>query len=250
MAIEQTTAGGPDTEISALRMVIGGKTVDAADGQTFEVVNPATGASIATAPLGGKTDVDRAVDAAQKAFADPKGWAAWPAGKRGRTLAKLAELVKKNSEELAQLESRNTGKPITVARNDLQALVRYFEFYGGAADKIHGHTIPFLAGYDVKLVREIQATEPNWIAPKGGTVRMIAQGSFDNFNMVVAGIKGSIASGLTLIFGIMDVVNFAHGALYALGAYLGVVVVAATQQFWLALILAPLGVGILGAVLP
>src|SRR5262245_16124182 len=54
---------------------------------------------------------------------------------------------------------------------------------------------------------------------------------------------------LALIFGIMDVVNFAHGALYALGAYLGVVVVSITQQFWLALILAPLGVGLFGAAL-
>ena len=97
MAIEQETAGGTGTEISTLKMVIGGETVDAADGQTFEVVNPATGETIATAPLGGKADVDRAVEAAQKAFEDPKGWANWPAGKRGRSLAKLGELVKKNS---------------------------------------------------------------------------------------------------------------------------------------------------------
>src|SRR5688500_15916613 len=82
MAIEQTAAGGSGTEISTLRMVIGGETVDALDGQTFEVVNPATGASIATAPLGGKADVDKAVEAARKAFEDPKGWASWPAGKR------------------------------------------------------------------------------------------------------------------------------------------------------------------------
>ena len=84
MAIEQETAGGAASEMSALKMVIGGETVDAADGQTFEVVNPATGATIATAPLGGKADVDRAVEAARKAFEDPKGWANWPAGKRGR----------------------------------------------------------------------------------------------------------------------------------------------------------------------
>ena len=58
MAIEQTAAGGSGTDISALRMVIGGEAVDAADGQTFDVINPATGASIATAPLGGRADVD------------------------------------------------------------------------------------------------------------------------------------------------------------------------------------------------
>ena len=67
------------SEITSARMVIGGEHVDAADGQTFEVINPATGKVIATAPLGGKADVDRAVAAAQKAFDDPKGWATWPA---------------------------------------------------------------------------------------------------------------------------------------------------------------------------
>src|SRR4051794_32102836 len=102
MAIQQ--AGGAGTVMTTLRMMVGGEAVDAADGQTFEIVNPADGNVIATAPLGGKEDVDRAVAAAQKAFEDPKGWANWAAGKRGRTLAKLADIVKKNSEELAQLE--------------------------------------------------------------------------------------------------------------------------------------------------
>jgi acyl-CoA reductase-like NAD-dependent aldehyde dehydrogenase len=142
MAIEQTTAGGSDTEISTLRMVIGGETVDAADGQTFGVVNPATGASIATAPLGGKADVDRAVEAAQAAFEAPKGWSSWAAGKRGRTLAKLAALVKEHTEELAQLESRNTGKPITSARGEIVGVSLVFDYYAGAANKIYGQTIP------------------------------------------------------------------------------------------------------------
>src|SRR3989454_7834724 len=113
MTTEQQT---PDAAAIAgsttARMVIGGEPVDAADGKTFEVVNPATGKVIATAPLGGREDVDRAVAAARRAFDDRKGWANWAAGKRGRSLAKLAELIKKNSEELAQLESRNVGKPI------------------------------------------------------------------------------------------------------------------------------------------
>ncbi len=100
-----------DTPTTA-RMMIGGESVDAADGGTFEVVNPATGKVIATAPLGGREDVDRAVAAARKAFDDRMGWANWAAGKRGRTLAKFADLIKKNSEELAWLESRNVGKPI------------------------------------------------------------------------------------------------------------------------------------------
>src|SRR5258705_6132122 len=108
-------AAATDTPTTA-RMVIGGETIDAAGGQTFEVVNPATGLVIATAPLGGREDVDRAVAAARAAFDDPKGWAHWAAGKRGRSLAKLADLIKKNSEELAWLESRNVGKPLGGAR--------------------------------------------------------------------------------------------------------------------------------------
>src|SRR5258705_12155749 len=93
-------------------MMIGGESVDPADGQAFDVTNPATGKVIATVPLGGREDVDRAVAAARKAFDDRKGWANWAAGKRGRSLAKFADLIKKNSEELAWLESRNVGKPI------------------------------------------------------------------------------------------------------------------------------------------
>ena len=138
MAIEQTASAG----ISALKMVIGGQTVDAADGQAFEIVNPATGEAIATAPLGGKADVDAAVAAAQKAFDDPKGWANWAAGKRGRTLAKFAALIKDKSEELAQLESRNTGKPITSARGEIIGSSLVFDYYAGAATKIFGQTIP------------------------------------------------------------------------------------------------------------
>src|SRR6185369_17164334 len=119
--------------------VIGGETVDAADGQTFEIVNPADGRVIATAPLGGKADVDRAVAAAQQAFEEPKGWSSWAAGKRGRTLAKFAELIKQHSEELAQLESRNTGKPITSARGEIIGSSLVFDYYAGAANKVFGH---------------------------------------------------------------------------------------------------------------
>jgi betaine-aldehyde dehydrogenase len=138
MAIDQTASAG----ISALKMMIGGQSVDAADGQTFEVVNPATGGVIATAPLGGKTDVDRAVEAARKAFDDPKGWATWAAGKRGRTLAKFAALIKDKSDELAWLETRNVGKPIASSRGEIIGASLVFDYYAGAANKVFGQTIP------------------------------------------------------------------------------------------------------------
>jgi acyl-CoA reductase-like NAD-dependent aldehyde dehydrogenase len=130
------------TAATTTRMVIGGETVDALDGKTFDVVNPATGSVIATAPLGGREDVDRAVAAAQKAFDDRKGWANWAAGKRGRSLSKLAALVKEHSEELSQLETQNVGKPITSSRGEVIGTSLVFDYYAGAANKIFGQTIP------------------------------------------------------------------------------------------------------------
>ncbi len=132
------TAASPTT----MRMVIGGESVDAADGQTFDVVNPANGQIVATAPMGDRADVDRAVAAARAAFDDRKGWANWAAGKRGRTLAKFAALLKEHTEELAQLESRNVGKPIGGARGEVTGASLVFDYYAGAANKIFGQTIP------------------------------------------------------------------------------------------------------------
>jgi betaine-aldehyde dehydrogenase len=139
-------------DILRAKMVIGGEQVDASDGQTFEVVNPATGKVIATAPLGGKPDVDKAVAAARKALDDPKGWSTWSAAKRGRTLQKYSGLVKQHMEELAQLESRNVGKPIKSARGEAFAVSLVFEYYAGAANKVFGETIPTSApGLDFTL---------------------------------------------------------------------------------------------------
>jgi acyl-CoA reductase-like NAD-dependent aldehyde dehydrogenase len=142
MTTDERAAETATATPTTARMMIGGESVDAADGQTFEVVNPATGKLIATAPLGGREDVDRAVAAARKAFDDRKGWASWAAGKRGRSLAKLADLIKKNSEELAWLESRNVGKPIGGARGEIIGASLVFDYYAGAANKIYGQTIP------------------------------------------------------------------------------------------------------------
>jgi betaine-aldehyde dehydrogenase len=141
MTTETNAPSATDAPTSA-RMMLGGEGVDAADGQTFDIVNPANGKTIATAPLGGREDVDRAVVAAQAAFDEPKGWANWAAGKRGRSLAKLADLIKKNSDELAWLESRNGGKPITSARGEVIGASLVFDYYAGAANKIYGQTIP------------------------------------------------------------------------------------------------------------
>jgi betaine-aldehyde dehydrogenase len=135
-----TTETSAQPAIGSVKMIIGGEQVDAADGQTFDVTNPATGEVIARAPLGGAEDVNRAVAAAQAAFDGP--WSTWSASKRGRTLQKFSNLVKQNLEELAQLESRNVGKPINGARGEALAVSLVFEYYAGAANKLFGETIP------------------------------------------------------------------------------------------------------------
>jgi betaine-aldehyde dehydrogenase len=154
----QPAAGSPaaaDTPVQA-RMVIGGESVDAAEGRTFDLVDPARGTVFGNAPQGGPEDIDRAVAAARKAFDDPKGWATWAAGKRGRSLAKLAALIKEHSEELARLESRNVGKPIGSARGEVIGASLVFEYYAGAANKVFGQTIPVSKpGLDLTLKEPI-----------------------------------------------------------------------------------------------
>lgn len=137
----------------AFMQVIDGKLVDAVSGERIDVVCPSDGKVFASIPSAGAADVDRAVRAARRAF-DEGSWARMPAVERGRLLARLSRLVEKNGDELAALESRDTGKPARQGRADVTATMRYYEFYGGAGDKIHGDTIPFLEGYTALTLRE------------------------------------------------------------------------------------------------
>ena len=119
-----------------------------ASGKTIPVVAPADGQVFAAIAAGNAVDVDVAVKAARAAV-EGGAWGKLSATERGRLLNKLALAIADHAEELAQLEARDTGKPMKQARNDMIATARYFEFYGGAADKVHGDTIPFLPGYFV-----------------------------------------------------------------------------------------------------
>jgi acyl-CoA reductase-like NAD-dependent aldehyde dehydrogenase len=126
----------------AYGMIIGGERAEADDGGWFEVTNPATSQVVAKAPLGGKADVDAAVAAARRAFEDRKGWSSWSATKRGRALAKLASAVRDHLDELALLETRNGGKPITSSKGEVLGASFVFDYYAGAANKVFGETIP------------------------------------------------------------------------------------------------------------
>ena len=91
---------------------------------------------------GKEADIDGAVKSARNAF--DGNWGRTPAAERGRILARLGQLVLGQVEFLAHLEALDVGKPLKQARADVIALARYMEFYGGAADKVHGETIPTL----------------------------------------------------------------------------------------------------------
>src|SRR6185312_7019888 len=108
---------------------------------TFDVVDPATGDLLARVPDANAADVAKAVAAARAAF-DAGTWKDTTAQDRGRVLFKLAEIVRQRADELADLETRNTGKPIVEAEFDVADVATCFEYYGGLATKIHGDVIP------------------------------------------------------------------------------------------------------------
>lgn len=122
-----------------------------ASGKTLHVFEPATGKAFTTIAAGDSEDVDAAVKAARRAFDGP--WGRLSATERGRIMMRLGDLILGHFDELAALEARDTGKPMKQARADITAAARYFEFYGSAADKVHGDTIPFLNGYFVTTER-------------------------------------------------------------------------------------------------
>ncbi|HVL58204.1 MAG TPA: aldehyde dehydrogenase family protein [Burkholderiaceae bacterium] len=119
---------------------------------SIAVVDPSTGQTFAHIARGRRADVDSAVDSARRAF-DGR-WGRLAAADRGRLLRRWADAIDAHADELAQIESQDTGKPLKQARADAAALARYFEFYAGAADKLHGQTIPYHDGYTVLTMRE------------------------------------------------------------------------------------------------
>ena len=146
----QPAAKMPAPAAPTLKMVIGGEQVAAADGGTFDVVSPVTGEVIARVPKGGKEDVHRAVVAAQRAFDGE--WHTWSQTRRGQILGRYAALIRDRLEELAALESKNMGKPISSARWEIGAVADVMEYYAGAANKLMGETIPVAKpGFDFTL---------------------------------------------------------------------------------------------------
>ena len=160
---------------------IANQAVRSASGQTLPVIDPADGQPYESIERSNAADVDAAVQAARQCLDGT--WSRLSAAERGRLLMKLSVKVAEHADELAAIEQRDCGKPTKQAKADALALVRYFEFYAGAADKLHGDTIPYLDGYTVLTWRE----------PHGVTGHVIPW----NYPMQIFGrsVGGALAAG-------------------------------------------------------
>src|SRR5258708_39868322 len=115
------------------RILIGGELVEAAAGETMDVIAPATGETIAKVPRCGAEDVDRAVEAAQAAL---PAWLEKTPKERSELLHALADVLEDNSEELARLESTNVGKPLMASRDEMPFSPDNLRFFAGAARSV------------------------------------------------------------------------------------------------------------------
>jgi len=134
------------------QLFIDGRFVDAESGETLATLNPHDNSLIANVASAGRADVDKAVAAATRAF---PVWSRMPAAERGRILLRLADLIEANAEELARLESLDTGHPLRDSRAlDVPRTAACFRYFGGMADKFQGETIPVEAGFLNYTLRE------------------------------------------------------------------------------------------------
>jgi acyl-CoA reductase-like NAD-dependent aldehyde dehydrogenase len=134
------------------QLYIGGRFVDAENGETLATLNPHDNSVIANVAMAGRSDVDKAVAAAQQAF---PAWARMAAADRGRILLKLADLIEANADDLARLETLDTGHPIKDSRAlDVPRTAACFRYFGGMADKFQGDVVPVESGFLNYLLRE------------------------------------------------------------------------------------------------
>ena len=174
------------TPVKPGRLIINGEAVDAADGATFQTINPATEEVITTVAEAGVEDVDRAVKAAHAALQGP--WAKMKAIDRSRVLWKLGDLILANADELARLETLDNGKPITESRYvDIDMVAKCFHYFSGWASKLTGDTTSVNAGTFTYTLRE----------PVGVVGAIIPW----NFPMIMVGWKvaPALAAGNTIV---------------------------------------------------
>lgn len=130
-----------ESEVLRRGLFVGSQFAPAATGETYTVLNPATGQPIAEVAKGSQIDVERAVATARVAF-DDGPWPRLSPYERGRVVQRIADRIRERAEEIALLESRNTGKSLANARNEVASAAIVFDYYAGAGDKFYGETIP------------------------------------------------------------------------------------------------------------
>ncbi len=147
MAVEQLVdRSAQDFANRDHQMLIGGKWVDAASGETFETINPATEEVLSHVPRSGEEDVERAVRTARAAFEDGSPWRGMSPSERGRLIWRIADLIEEHADEFATLEALDNGKPFEVARQaDVPLAIDLFRYMAGWATKIEGEVIPISA---------------------------------------------------------------------------------------------------------
>jgi acyl-CoA reductase-like NAD-dependent aldehyde dehydrogenase len=157
-------------------MFVGGAWMASHSGRNYPVFDPAKGHVLAHVPKGDTEDTAAAVDAAEKAFADPV-WRELDPSKRGRILYKVAQTLREKLSDFARLETLNNGKPFGQAKGDVAQSARQFEYFAGAADKIQGYTIPVPGNrldYTLKEPLGVTAHIIPWNYPLAMAARSIA----------------------------------------------------------------------------
>src|SRR5881394_4554354 len=174
-------AMGTQVPFDTRQVFIGGRWGDAERGQTLPLTNPSDGSALANIAHGTADDIDAAVGAARAALSG--AWGRMTATERGRVLMEMGRRVVAQADELARLEALDVGKPLKQGRADAVALARYLEFYGGAADKVHGETLPYQAGF----------TALTWREPHGVTAHIVPW----NYPMQIVGrsVVATLAAG-------------------------------------------------------
>lgn len=167
------------------KILIGGKWVLGSSSESIDIIDPSYGIKKGELTAGQEVDINSAVSAANKSIVGE--WGNLSALERGRLLAKLGRLILEHEEILTGIEVQDVGKPVTQARNDVQACARYCEFYAGAVDKLHGQTIPYQKGYTVMTLRE----------PHGVTAHIIPW----NYPLQIIGrsVMGALAAGNAVV---------------------------------------------------
>lgn len=203
-----------------LRMYVDGQWVASVSGQTIDTINPATAEKLAEVPRGGSEDVDRAVKAARAAF-ESAAWREILPAERGRMLNKMAALIRGQKDELARLETLDTGKPLTQAQVDVEVAARYCEYYAGVADKILGETIPVrhdVLDYTIREPLGVTAHIVPWNYPIQIAARSLAPALAAGNTAVIKPAEDTPLTALRLA-AICEEAGFANGVVNVVTGY-------------------------------